>query len=415
VELASRSSAIIDGQPTSDYAAVGELFAGQLGGVGQYCTATLVGEKTVLTAAHCLDLSQPHTFTLAGGLHYTASRVVAHKDWRPGDPTLPNDIGLVILNKAPQVEPARISTRAPFTGLELKLVGFGETSEGRRDVGTKRIATNHVYQTETKRFLFAGTGGGTGSTCHGDSGGPAFATIDGAFVQIGVTSAGYSPCGTMGFDTRVDAYVEWIRTNSEGDVREADYVAPQVTIVSPGNGAKVPAQFTLEAQATDNMAVKTVEVLIDATQVSSLAAPPYSFNLTAASTGAHTVKVIAKDDSGNEASAQITINVEEGTVPDPGMFGAVCVSAPDCKSNICASANSVYYCTQACSLGGEVCPQGADCINAGGDTFVCGPPKTGAGFDGLELLGGCAVNASDAPSHLPWLLLLFLFFARRRR
>lgn len=53
----------------------------------------------------------------------------------------------------------------------------------------------------------------TGSTCQGDSGGPITYKDNGKHIQIGVVSYGTNPCGTgMGVYTEISAYENWIST-----------------------------------------------------------------------------------------------------------------------------------------------------------------------------------------------------------
>ncbi len=180
---------------------------------GYMCTATLVGQKTVLTAAHCVDLSTTHYFIVDGDWH-SVSWVKQHPSYDP-DNHHTNDIAIVRLSSAIGVEPSAVSSLAPSVGQTVTLVGFGKTAEGAADSGTKRIATNtlaHVYATTLEVY------GAGGNICNGDSGGPSFATIGGQEVQVGVHSLKLGDCGYGGVDTRVDAYEDWIVQTAGGDV-----------------------------------------------------------------------------------------------------------------------------------------------------------------------------------------------------
>src|SRR5262249_24760765 len=64
-------------------------------------------------------------------------------------------------------------------------------------------------------------------TCNGDSGGPAFATIDGVEYQIGTTRSGDPGCSMFGRDMRVDPFVEsfiapFIAHSAEGSAEMGD-------------------------------------------------------------------------------------------------------------------------------------------------------------------------------------------------
>ena len=87
---------------------------------------------------------------------------------------------------------------------------------------------------------------GTHETCNGDSGGPAFMTVGGKEVIVGLTSYGDVNCNMGGYDTRVDAYAAFI----DGYVSKADpgFVngstggmgPPSSTPPSPSGGTQTP-------------------------------------------------------------------------------------------------------------------------------------------------------------------------------
>lgn len=419
--LDAQQSPIIGGTVTTDYPAIGRLFAGTLGGQGSLCTATLIGKKTVLTAAHCIVHGQPHHFITDDDKAWPVQGVVQHHGWDPNDQqNYPNDIGMVKLTMAPPITPMLITDRAPAKGQALTIIGFGETSQGRGDAGTKRETVNTLDTLYSTRFSMTGAGGGEGNICKGDSGGPTFATLGGRFVQIGVHSATQVPCGTKAWDTRVDAYLTWIQQQAGGDIHQPDSTPPTVQITAPSENASVSPDFTLRVSVTDDGAVAKVELRMDGQLASSKSAPPYDFAMTNVPGGAHTFVVTATDASGNSAQDQRQLTVTVG--PKKG-FGETCAEHDECDSGICASTGSTSYCTQTCpGAGASACPQGASCLDGGG-TFVCGPPVTSGdppGPSGPELptlVGSCQLVTSPAeagPTLALWGLLLLGLLRRRR-
>jgi MYXO-CTERM domain-containing protein len=414
-----RRTAIIGGTVTNEYPAVGRFFAGQLGGAGSLCTATLIGKKTVLMAAHCIVIGEPHHFITDDDKAYPAESVVQHHGWDPGGQTYPNDIGLARLSIAPSIKPMLITDRAPAKGQALTIVGFGETSQDKGDAGTKRRTVNTLDTLYSTRFSMSGAGGGEGNICKGDSGGPSFATLGGRFVQIGVHSATQIPCGTNAWDTRVDAYLPWIQQQSGGDIYQPDATPPQVDITAPAEGATVGPDFSLRVSVSDEGGVAKVELRMDGQLASSKTAGPFDFAMTSVPGGPHTFVVTATDQDGNSAQDQLQLSVV--IAPKKG-FGETCGQNTECESGICASAGATRYCTQTCAaVGGGGCPQGASCLDGGG-TLVCGPPVTGTqppGPSGSELptlIGSCSVgSATISELALPTLLLLGLLWRRRRR
>jgi hypothetical protein len=202
------AAAITDGNLDNGHPAVGLLQAGTSGKV-LLCTGTLIGPRTVITAAHCIRTGEVHTITLQGTA-YQAASALQHPAWNPEDSSHPNDLAIIKLSQAPAITPVPIAKRAPWVGEKITLVGFGATAQGLEDLGTKRWAINYVEVVQEKRFSLYGTGNGTGSTCKGDSGGPALLAVDGKEPLIGVSSAGLPDCGTLAWETRVDAYWDWI-------------------------------------------------------------------------------------------------------------------------------------------------------------------------------------------------------------
>ena len=64
--------------------------------------------------------------------------------------------------------------------------------------------------------------GGNGlDSCNGDSGGPAYILLNGKRMLAGATSRATRnftrPCGDGGIYTRVDKYLDWIKTNAEAN------------------------------------------------------------------------------------------------------------------------------------------------------------------------------------------------------
>jgi hypothetical protein len=295
-------SSITNGKPTSDYPTVGEISG---------CTATLVGKKTVLTAAHCVWTGGSYSFKVAGSKY--SGKAVRHPSY--GGFNLSNDIALIRLTQAPPVTPTPISNAAPAVGDEVVLVGFGVTSEYGKDGGIKRMAKNTIAKVTKTTIVFYGSGGDIGNTCYGDSGGPAFSTINGHFVVVGVTSRG-DYCGKDGVDTRVDTFRDWVMQASNNDALEAgakpaDSEPPKVTILSPQAGETLaPGQHEVKVEATDNVGVVKVQLAVETEQIGEVTAPPYDFPVEL-EVGTHSLHVRALDDQGNAGQASVTVKVTD--------------------------------------------------------------------------------------------------------
>jgi V8-like Glu-specific endopeptidase len=230
-----RADEITNGKVDTGHPSVGKLYESGQG----ICTATLIGAKTVLCAAHCITSSASAYSFVVGGKTYAAQSVTVHPSWNGSynNGEGKNDLSVIILKTAPTVTPTPITTTAPFAGQVVTLVGYGVTSDNVDDYGTKRIAHN-VITSLASTVIYWDPGQGTyqgQSTCYGDSGGPAFATVNGVEVQVGITSGGSEPCDTgYSWDTNVYLFASWISQVAGGDV-----VKPGANSCTPNCSGKV--------------------------------------------------------------------------------------------------------------------------------------------------------------------------------
>jgi hypothetical protein len=272
---------IVNGVPTAGWPAVGLFDADPL-----LCTGTLIGCRTVLTAAHCIcedpltgerldgeacrkrpDLLDPAGkslfFPTLGRVPVAGIEV--HPDYRF---LVRSDLALVTLERpVVGIAPARVNTlERPFSGTPGTIVGFGsQGGEDRRTgielEGRVRTAPCQVVPGSTHLcWTFdvpVGEPGADSNTCLGDSGGPLFVDLGSGLVLAGVTSGGFSAdCMPPDIAFDADVYLDrgWIaRRAKEGLDVEACGTVPQAG--SPG----APSSSTV-ASLEGAEAVQAIEV-----------------------------------------------------------------------------------------------------------------------------------------------------------
>ena len=145
-------------------------------------------------------------------------------------------------------------------------------------------------------------------------------TADGSGLCSAALSSGIAKCST----SSLAAGTHSIAAAYSGDSANAgstspalsqvvssvtDTTPPVVTITSPVNGATVTGTVTITAKATDNVAVASITLSLDGNVVATTntASISYKWNTKKAARGYHTITAVARDTSGNQASATIQV------------------------------------------------------------------------------------------------------------
>ena len=209
---------IVNGTPTNGYPTVGIIGDSSWGG---FCSGTLISPTHVLTAAHCAEGvgNTQGTFQL-GGNTYSTSEVHVHPGWNGNQlgTDSADDIAIYTLSTPVSgVTPTEIFRGTPAVGQLLTLVGYGGGGTGSTghsgDFGTLREGTTPIDYVSWTIIAWDFENSSESNTAPGDSGGPAFLDVGGTLYLAGVTSGGNNATagyGDYSFDTRVDAYQDWI-------------------------------------------------------------------------------------------------------------------------------------------------------------------------------------------------------------
>jgi secreted trypsin-like serine protease len=224
---AADQQAIIGGTTDTGDPSVVAVFAHAPGSTtGTLCSGSVISSNIVLTAAHCVDPSEVgsgQVFEILSGSNINTATHLAVVN-TAFDPAFDlnnlsggHDVGLVELLTPTTLTPLPYDHSAPGTG-PVRLVGYGSNTHTNSGAGTKRQATATIASISSTDILI---GDSNTQNCHGDSGGPAFQTIFGSEVIVGVTSYGTdnsssSVCFGGGVDTRTDVSSGFIDNNRFG-------------------------------------------------------------------------------------------------------------------------------------------------------------------------------------------------------
>ncbi len=192
---------------------------------GSLCSAEVISPHVVVTAAHCVspdEVGQGAQFVVYPGGDFDQAQpadllAVSETHFDPQfslqNVEAGHDIGVAILSKPTTITPLTVNRSAldaTFVGKPVRFVGYGlDDSAAQTGAGTKRQTTTTLSDFTALLLHFSD---GQHETCNGDSGGPAFMTVNGKEVIVGLTSFGDVNCNQGGYDSRVDALVGFVDT-----------------------------------------------------------------------------------------------------------------------------------------------------------------------------------------------------------
>ncbi len=244
-------SKIIGGEQVQEMDPVSKTVVGLLDKQrGTLCTASLLSNDVLITAAHCVHGSQPQNLRVMFGQNlkdtanteaHMVARYIENPDFasRMSENQNFGDLALVkFFSGFPRAKGYRAANllfneSGLTNGLTITVAGYGTAASGSSvGVGVLRkanVALKDVHWSAHEVLVDQTNGQGA---CHGDSGGPAYFEMNGQLYLFGVTSRGINDpqdtCTQEGAFTNIMAYDIWLTNSLQILENTAD------TVVDPG-------------------------------------------------------------------------------------------------------------------------------------------------------------------------------------
>ena len=221
---------------------------------GSLCTASILSDSVLVTAAHCVsgnatDIVAVFNTDLKGS-NLIVRRVMQTKTsdlWAANQDQDTNEGDIALAQFAGGLpdgfKPATLldSVSQLADGQDVLLAGYGITNGvSHAGAGLLRSVVTQIKQvaySETEVLMNQTAGKGA---CHGDSGGPAYAMVNGSPRLFGVTSRGVddaaNDCTHFAAYTDILPYLDWVK-KTMGDFKAAPPAAPPVAIAPPAKPA----------------------------------------------------------------------------------------------------------------------------------------------------------------------------------
>ncbi len=161
----------------------------------------------------------------------------------------------------------------------------------------------------------------------------------------------------------------------------ADVETPWVDFTNPGDGARVnlPLTVNLFTGDEDSLGV-SVELFMDGTSMGAKKWPYFSWRISNADPGRHTLRAVVVDRAGNGSTTSITVTVDpeclSGGSCSNGLSGVSepCKSESSCNLGLCVQdlTSNESWCSAPCTYDTSACAPGMTCVpNRDGTEYFC--------------------------------------------
>ncbi|XP_072748554.1 transmembrane protease serine 9-like [Anoplolepis gracilipes] len=211
-----------------------------------HCGGTLINDRYVLTAGHCVKWVQPTDLSIGLGMHdiensnegniIEVDKVILHEDFESDELHDTNDIALIRLEYPVEindnVKPVCLPKRkdSDYTGHHVKVTGWGrvqkegDTSKFLRQAILKVMSwaacKNTSFGEHVTESMLCAYSDNT-DACQGDSGGPLLSERkDEKYEEIGIVSwgIGCADPGVPGVYVKITDYLNWIKYHSNDGI-----------------------------------------------------------------------------------------------------------------------------------------------------------------------------------------------------
>ncbi|SHO55787.1 S1 family peptidase [Vibrio quintilis] len=282
---------------------------------GQFCGASFIGGRYVLTASHCVNKMSPDDIEVSVGIHDLSNEdtegqrvgvqaIYMHEDYNAN--TFSNDIAIIELKQELTSTSVELATNSLVDSLEasnpdLTVMGWGNLSTTTNDYPNilyqvdvpyvDRSTCQNIggsYSTVGEDAICAGYAEGGKDSCQGDSGGPLLYNDNGTYKQVGIVSWGIGCAQSNAYGVYANAgYFNqgWITEKTDG----VSYT--QNKYYTNSDATQLTLQFPLRNYSSESFDITNIAL-------------PAGFTLT----GNTCTSELAQDDT-----CQLTVQVDVAT------------------------------------------------------------------------------------------------------